>query len=242
MEGKPEQIKIDKELVINILQKCEHIFGSSEANLISVEEIKEGLDEKEKDLIDYLLSLTPKDLGVDLKHWGGKEAKAEDFVRISGQEYTNSKMTVGENGEEIPDLENSENKIIRDQFLPEIVHNNFTKLRVAMEGEIGKTVLVQSGFRSYGYQLLVFLNYLKSKNFDIYKTAKLVAIPGFSEHEDKDYPAIDFLDPQNRKFKDTEQFEWMKQNAESFGFKLSFPEGNKNGIQFEPWHWKYNLW
>jgi D-alanyl-D-alanine carboxypeptidase len=31
----------------------------------------------------------------------------------------------------------------------------------------------------------------------------------------------------------------MKTNAVSFGFELSFPADNPQGVAFEPWHWRF---
>ena len=28
-------------------------------------------------------------------------------------------------------------------------------------------------------------------------------------------------------------------NARRYGFEQSFPYGNKQGVSFEPWHWRY---
>ncbi|MEO0455925.1 MAG: M15 family metallopeptidase, partial [Cyanobacteria bacterium P01_A01_bin.114] len=38
-------------------------------------------------------------------------------------------------------------------------------------------------------------------------------------------------------FEQTQAFSWLQQNATSYGFELSFPEGSKAG--YEPWHWRY---
>jgi D-alanyl-D-alanine carboxypeptidase len=102
-----------------------------------------------------------------------------------------------------------------------------------------KTLLVQSAFRSNASQLIVFLYFLRRNNFDLEKTAKRVAFPGYSEHGDPINPAIDFLDPENREMVTTEQYTWLLNNASKYGFYLSYPESNNFGIQFEPWHWRY---
>ncbi|MEM9905494.1 MAG: D-alanyl-D-alanine carboxypeptidase family protein [Cyanobacteria bacterium P01_D01_bin.44] len=37
-------------------------------------------------------------------------------------------------------------------------------------------------------------------------------------------------------FEQTQAFNWLQQNAASYGFELSFPEGSAD---YEPWHWRY---
>ncbi|MEM1310980.1 MAG: D-alanyl-D-alanine carboxypeptidase family protein, partial [Cyanobacteria bacterium P01_H01_bin.153] len=32
---------------------------------------------------------------------------------------------------------------------------------------------------------------------------------------------------------------WLETNAARYSFELSFPEGNAQGVQYEPWHWRY---
>jgi hypothetical protein len=40
-------------------------------------------------------------------------------------------------------------------------------------------------------------------------------------------------------FEHSQAFQWLIQNAHKFGFRLSYPRGNKFGIAYEPWHWFY---
>jgi D-alanyl-D-alanine carboxypeptidase len=38
-------------------------------------------------------------------------------------------------------------------------------------------------------------------------------------------------------FARTREFRWLKRHATQFGFHLSYPRGNQQGIAYEPWHW-----
>jgi len=40
-------------------------------------------------------------------------------------------------------------------------------------------------------------------------------------------------------FERTPAFEWLRENAGRFGFRLSFPEGNPCGYAYEPWHFRW---
>ena len=37
----------------------------------------------------------------------------------------------------------------------------------------------------------------------------------------------------------TPQARWLGANATRFGFELSFPPGNAQGVKWEPWHWRW---
>ena len=132
------------------------------------------------------------------------------------------------------------------QFLPKGAHAAFIKLNAAMKKEIGKSILVDSAYRSPANQAIVFLTYFEKHGWNAARAAKRVAIPGYSEHGDPTHVALDLLTkegiPNNDKpllFAKTEEYKWLLKRAKEFGFTLSYPKGNKQGIMFEPWHWRY---
>lgn len=71
-----------------------------------------------------------------------------------------------------------------------------------------------------------------------------VAPPGFSEHSTGF--AIDFGSRSNpgcnlrECFATTRAGAWLAQNAGTYGFQLSFPRGNSQGVTFEPWHFRWS--
>ena len=76
--------------------------------------------------------------------------------------------------------------------------------------------------------------------------AERVAFPGYSEHGAPRWPAIDFVtmkgmpsDKNPLDFVSTEEYRWLLKNAHRFGFYLSYPKNNKDGIMYEPWHWRF---
>jgi D-alanyl-D-alanine carboxypeptidase len=70
-----------------------------------------------------------------------------------------------------------------------------------------------------------------------------LAPPGFSEHHtgwaidigDEADPAAD----DNPQFERTAAFRWLVTNARRYGFELSFPKKNWQGVGYEPWHWRF---
>lgn len=73
--------------------------------------------------------------------------------------------------------------------------------------------------------------------------ARFVAPPGYSEHA-TGY-AIDFVQrgvdcPATQQcFMLTPGGKWLMRRGPDFGFELSFPVSNKQGVGWEPWHWRW---
>jgi len=104
----------------------------------------------------------------------------------------------------------------------------------------GVSVNVVSGFRSYARQTELIRAKLDS-GMALQAILKISAAPGYSEHhsgcavdlKEAAEPALEEI------FASTQAYAWLCQNASRFGFTLSYPQGNKQGIAFEPWHWMY---
>jgi len=100
-----------------------------------------------------------------------------------------------------------------------------------------------SGYRSYDEQEAVFFSLKAERHQDAQTRAEVSAPPGYSEHH-TGY-AIDLGDgnqPQthlDQSFGETTTYQWLASNAVKFGFELSFPPDNLQGVAFEPWHWRF---
>ncbi len=100
-----------------------------------------------------------------------------------------------------------------------------------------------SGFRSVAQQEYLFFDIKAQRGQDTMKRAEVSAPPGYSEHHtgyaidmgDADYPEA-YLEVS---FEQTPAFQWLAENAAHYSFELSFPEGNPQGVSYEPWHWRY---
>lgn len=102
----------------------------------------------------------------------------------------------------------------------------------------GLTLLPISGFRSISRQAALIRRKL-SAGEPIARILRVMAAPGFSEHHsgralDLGCPGCDDL---TTGFGRTREFRWLKRHASRFGFHLSYPRGNPQGIIYEPWHW-----
>lgn len=101
----------------------------------------------------------------------------------------------------------------------------------------GIELRVLSAFRSFEEQ-----NELKGQFTQQYGSGSnaFSADQGYSEHQLG--TTVDLVDPQtaatSQTFAQTEEYEWLLDNAYKHGFVLSYPENNDYYI-FEPWHWRF---
>jgi D-alanyl-D-alanine carboxypeptidase len=102
----------------------------------------------------------------------------------------------------------------------------------------GITIAAFSGFRSIARQEEIIRRKLAAGEC-IEAILAVVAAPGYSEHHTG--RAVDIGVPGERPltedFAATPAFVWLSTHAGTFGFTLSYPKGNPNGIAYEPWHW-----
>lgn len=99
-----------------------------------------------------------------------------------------------------------------------------------------------SGFRTRNYQDGLFSRAIR-KYGDRQSAARWVAPPGYSEHHTGFAVDIGALErPETdveSTFEETPAFAWLQDNAHRFGFEMSFPRDNPQGVSYEPWHWRF---
>ena len=107
----------------------------------------------------------------------------------------------------------------------------------------GISLLPISGFRTVADQQYLFFEIKAERGQTVSTRAAVSAPPGYSEHH-TGY-AIDISDATQPEtdltieFETTPAFQWLDANAPRYSFELSFPEGNTQGVQYEPWHWRF---
>jgi D-alanyl-D-alanine carboxypeptidase len=107
----------------------------------------------------------------------------------------------------------------------------------------GVILMPISAFRSKATQEKLFFEVKKQRNQPTRKRAEVSAPPGYSEHHtgyaidigDSSAPATNL----STSFANTAAFRWLQNNAAQYSFELSFPENNPQGINYEPWHWRF---
>lgn len=105
----------------------------------------------------------------------------------------------------------------------------------------GLRLLLVSAFRSHARQAELFKRKL-DQGWTPKDILRLVAAPGFSEHHTG--RAVDVGSPGftnlTESFENTNEFQWLKNHAETYGFSMSYPRNNPKGVEYEPWHWLFN--
>lgn len=129
----------------------------------------------------------------------------------------------------------------REEFLDRAVASAFTQMKSDAKAS-GVDLTLISGFRSIAQQEKLFQKQINRRGSKE-AAARLSAPPGYSEHhtgyaldigQGEDIDTFLKFD-----FENTRAYRWLMENAKNYGFELSFPEGNSQGVSYEPWHWRY---
>jgi D-alanyl-D-alanine carboxypeptidase len=114
--------------------------------------------------------------------------------------------------------------------------------RARADPEVGRAIYAISCYRTPQHQTRIFCRHGRSTAAMV-EQAWQIAPPGFSEHATG--LAIDFGDRRAGRcnlegcFANSAVGRWLARNARDFGFEMSFPQGNAQGVAFEPWHWRW---
>lgn len=134
---------------------------------------------------------------------------------------------------EIPNNMAYNGKKVREEVL-----KNFENLFNDAQ-KLGYKIIVVSAYRDYDYQKKLFDGYTQDKGLKY--ALKCSAKPGHSEHQTG--LAIDVMGSNNdyNLFAESNEFEWMKNNAYKYGFIMRYPEEKQKitGFKYEPWHYRY---
>jgi zinc D-Ala-D-Ala carboxypeptidase len=107
----------------------------------------------------------------------------------------------------------------------------------------GINITTISAFRTVAEQKRLFFDVKAERAQVTTQRAEVSAPPNYSEHHtgyavdlgDAGVPGANL----NQGFENTPAFKWLKANAPRYSFELSFPQGNAQGVSYEPWHWRY---
>lgn len=105
------------------------------------------------------------------------------------------------------------------------------------------TLNLQSGYRSYNFQVNLYNSYVKSEGQA--QADQESARPGYSEHQTG--LAADVGGVANPScnvaqcFADTPEGKWLAAHAYEYGFVIRYPAGKQSvtGYEYEPWHIRY---
>jgi LAS superfamily LD-carboxypeptidase LdcB len=200
--------------------------------IVTLDELRASLSAEQLAIFDQIMNLRPRDYGVNTPYAGDLEPVPADLVKVSGQRY----------------IAAGEQKTLGDKYVPRHIFEAYVRLNQAFVAEHpDRELLIQSGYRSPAYQIVVFINWLISAyGGDIAKTIRHASPPNYSQHTIASKAAIDFKnvdglpsDDNPGDFKDTVEYAWLRGHGSDFNFYESWPEGNEFGMRAEPWHWQY---
>ena len=123
-------------------------------------------------------------------------------------------------------------------YLVKEAKNNLEKLINDAKND-DMNIRVISAYRSYTYQENLYNNYVKNdgvENADTYS-----ARPGYSEHQTGLVVDVTRAFDDFNNFENTDEYNWMLENAQDFGFILRYPKDKENitTYSFEAWHYRY---
>lgn len=144
----------------------------------------------------------------------------------------------------VPDLDYAVTGDTSSKKLDSRVAPHYNEMYLAAK-EDGITLTTVSGYRSWDLQksnferkINKYLDMGYSKVEATQEAATIILPPGTSEHNAG--LAMDICSLE-QSFENTEEFEWLMENAEDYGFVLRYPKDkqDKTEIIYEPWHWRY---
>ena len=256
-----KNVKIILTFLICILLIGTTIFFSTKNDNKEKERQKEELTKEEKNLQEikdspyYKKENQKRYLAYQEKNPNKKidDIVVEVNIGIDEPYYTNTKPSENLNTNLI--LVNKYNYVTED-YIPENlepISKNYARSGMQLVSEAkeafetlseeakkeGMTVLAMSSYRSYEYQVNLYNNYVASDGKEAADTYSARA--GYSEHQTG--LAVDVYngDLPYTSFEETEEFNWMQENAYKYGFILRFPEDKVTitGYQYESWHYRY---
>lgn len=123
--------------------------------------------------------------------------------------------------------------------LDSLASNAFFKMKeAAMLDSVEFNII--SAHRSFNHQVKIIERKLKSGK-SMESILKENTLPGYSQHHtgnaiDLSQKSVNYL---SQSFDKTNEFKWLANNADKYGFYLTYPKNNQKGIMYEPWHWVY---
>ena len=158
-----------------------------------------------------------------------------DLKIIDGILIVNKSFPLPSNYVPIDTYEDISNKESSPFGIVKEAYDKFKEMQADIE-VLGLNIWIQSGYRSYNFQNIIYNDYVAKDGQE--KADTYSARPGYSEHQTG--LAID-LNTISYDFVNTPEFAWINTNAYRYGFILRYPQGKENitGYMYEPWHLRY---
>lgn len=201
---------------------------------LTLRELYNNINEEEAQIVKWLMSLRPENIEVHTEFRGYEEPDTETDFEIIERERT------------ITRTDGTEKTYTEINYVPRRVYKAWNSMLKTMEKDISKSMIIFSGYRSPAYQVLLICYKLSRNNYNPDIVFHKSSLPGFSQHGLLENTALDIDVPERltdlenpEKLASTPQYQWLLENANKFGFVLSYPKDNEEGIDYEPWHWQW---
>lgn len=124
------------------------------------------------------------------------------------------------------------------------VHTAFIKMLEAMEKDGVQGLKLQSGYRSYQYQSIIFKKKVRSllgTSNPTQEASMTVQPPGSSEHQMGLAVDVSINGDLTQAFGDTAAGKWLATHCHKYGFIIRYPSTkiDVTHIVYEPWHLRY---
>ena len=192
--------------------------GAEEALLIDLASLYAPLDADQRAFLDAIRAMEGGDpeLGV---------AARADLIAIAP-----TRLETPEGEREIP-----------LRLLSRDADAAWSELDAAMREDIGRGLVIGSGYRSPANQLSLFVRFMPLYDYSPARTLPHVSLPGASDHNRIDRLGLDFVtedgvdlrysDP--AAFRARAEYRWLVDHADRFGF------AGEGADSASPWHWHY---
>ncbi len=124
-----------------------------------------------------------------------------------------------------------------------VIVDGLTALATAAKAD-GIDLAIKSAYRSYQQQQSTYNYWVGQEGGNVDAADKYSARPGHSEHQlgtTIDFTTNECGDCIGSRFTGTKADLWLRENANLYGFYLSYPEGQEHqtGYTYESWHYRY---
>ncbi len=236
-DGEVAIIKKLSDINISIIKTLEY-----NEQLIEILEERYFIEDKILDYLDYKDNNEEKDIR-EIVERVNTNRHYDFYTNIEETDLSKGILIISNKYYKLPENFEPDNLTNLEPYygigsLAGVAHDAFLKMHSAASDE-NLRLYATSTYRDYSHQERLYTNYAASRGKEEADTFSARA--GHSEHQTG--LALDFIEPGStlRDFGNTNEFEWLAENAHKYGFILRYPEDKVDitGYIYEPWHYRY---
>lgn len=260
LNGSKKWVLMISFILVLLLAGCSELgidwnFGNSNENEAELEQVEENSDKEET-------TEENESKSEEEANPTEKDTKPEEEAIQTVLQYDENGLVIVPNPKSIEVIVNKERRLPDGYEPPDLVEPNVDfyagegdpKRQMREEAaqaleelfsiakEEGIELVAVSGYRSYNRQEAIYNNSVK-KNGEEHAN-QYSAKPGTSEHQTglaMDVASSQLVSVLEPSFIETNEGQWLNDNAHRSGFIIRYPDGKENitGYNYEPWHLRY---